>query len=409
MTKSAKCFFIISLILCSQLNAGIIETPNFKIRHALGDQEKKTFEDTIVPIMESFVAHWKQYGLELKSAPLNIIIQPEKTLDKVSMMEALYGNNYRSDLEKLKQAIEFAPDDEIPALVKDFSNDYPALFKHKDLPNEENTKEDLIKLINILQNTTRKPNIKSNQFITNGFFPIVTLGRSANLEKENHGFLSPDIVLHEISHAMHYAAWEKSGFDIQKAVVPNGVAEMIADVLPALFLNDPCHGHLLEKDPEQKCRRYLDTKLEPVSELLYGGPHEMGASVKYLIWNLFQTLGLDVLSKSMSLMIHGAPQHMLTFSSYAESTDHLLLAVLTPKSNFQTLKYAAEEMCRLTSNASPLCDDLTLILGTYVERFDNIDEAPSRRWAYIEREGSHFAFSCRRHSFRERRRLGGAF
>ena len=377
---------------------GIIETRFFTVHHALEPDELSRFKRIIIPHLDPFVDHWLSQGFLMPNRKVKLVIEPDPNLDGQLAFNKIFGESFFDDLRDLKKKVDTAKTVKgLISPVTSFGCKYPPLLmkvfvkdSYRDPMRLDLSREYFQAKIN--QVLTEPPNFDGENpafAIPTHFAPYprgcretaIVLGRSKDLDRRPHVFLTADIVLHEIGHALFIAVWEEALGSAEKSRKllsdASFVNEMIADILAHTYLGTACHGLRFDDSGQPICGRRLDAhELNLWNLLKYESiSHKINAPVRHFFWELFKEIGIKRFSKVMAMGVLKVPKAMLELNKANEDPldlkstffDGFLDLAKRYKIQFKFLEYFGETVCHSSqSDTKPwrgICGDFEDYLG----------------------------------------------
>ncbi len=370
---------------------------DLRIYHALHDrQESSAFFGDILPEMKRFLTHWQGFGIRPLSGPVRVYLEPADNVPRWQALTRLYGVGFFVDLFWFQNAVKQAKSfDEIAQPLKTFGCKYPPLlvkYLLRTVP-DENWPKFQQKLLDRLAAITDPqlpiPGYKDAFYGALGpQCQFVGLGRSPDLRLRNHMFLTKDIVLHELGHALHEGVWQNLGGTNVKERSPM-LSEVLADVFAHTYLKTTCHAPRRENwGSIMQCGRTMDKHEQPLVEsvLFDRTDHIGGQPIRHFLWQLFQESPPEAFYTNLAQTV---AKVWPTIREYFEKTsleqqdsiisDNFIEYHDTYMLNFRTLELFAGKMCERLANA-PVCGQLEEFLGQEPEDLLNglSTNAPSR-------------------------------
>jgi hypothetical protein len=264
--------------------------------------DRERFETEVLPTARAFLADWAEVGLRPPHTPARLFISPPPGTPASEGLPLLYGEDIFADLRALEAEVESAASNRAaieridaftcqrPPLLRNFLEE---LEEHADDP--EISPADIARVLREENDQLLGPDASFSFSTDNGEFELplrrncsyTLLGHSTSSTRA-HPYLEPDVVNHELGHALHYGSWLASG-PLGESL-STAANEAIADILAHLFDGDPCHGKVLdEQGAPVGCRRRMDVYEQSVSDAFWvfgRADHETGQALRELIWTL---------------------------------------------------------------------------------------------------------------------------
>ena len=345
--------------------ADIVETKYFEIHHGFNENDLRRFHNEIMPKLDPFVDAWVAAGMSTPTMKTRILIEPDPSLSGEMALLKLYGAQFFNDLDQL---ISTTIPADFVTLAKSFALQYPPIF-HRLLDREidfKMTKSALLRLREriIIERRSIVGDNKAGHMSLNYYEKSVTnaimLGQSTDADIEHHYFRL-DAYYHEIGHEFFSHMFAK-GHDrpfLAQAQIPGALNEMIADVVAATYLNDPCRI----KGRSGSCKRNLSQHEQPLNEHLWyrSDSHQRNQPIAHLMWEVYAVLGFEPFAskfvEAITLAIAKYPAQHPQISRKQIDRDIFLKEGLLYINDFTVLASAAKQICKDIENIAPICKE----------------------------------------------------
>jgi hypothetical protein len=314
--------FALSGLLSPHSSAGAAQVEFVWIASPAEQARSEAWSKSSEIAISDFLSFWRLRGLELPSQRTVIFIAPKDDVATDEYMMKRFGGTWRTKLQQHRDALSLAgtPDQAYQAstlLDLEFSPlfapDWRQLEKWKKLTPREFGKQvnRMIKKIDLYLNSSTGPMSWPQKSIAYGFFDYrgpsadnwLILNRSPRPDIAYDGFDYPEVVFHELGHALHYSLWQTSSdaFPVDQGLTDTTVNELIADLFSHIYLQtDGCHRRKKAGAPPEalECNRRIDQNDSPFSnlfdELVHGvDGHDGADNVRAFLWKLYQEIGRD--------------------------------------------------------------------------------------------------------------------
>ncbi|HTL11980.1 MAG TPA: hypothetical protein VL588_05810 [Bdellovibrionota bacterium] len=280
----------------------------------VNSDEESDLRGRMIPVMQGFVRYWERQGLRLPDHTIDVYVQPDPSLAKRDAITRLYGDDFFSDLSKLRHlawtSTEVRP---LRNAIKKFSCQYPPFFgegflvQAQDRPIVDWRVRSEQYIETVLDETRALPGYVTD----NGYFSFgdrldcdyIILGRSTMPTMQIHPFQDTGVVLHELAHALVYGAWTHAASVTDRMRLP-GLHEALADLMAQMYLMDPCHAARENlATGSQYCLRRMDGHDFALSKSLWAEPHHQGDPLRHLVWSVMEAAGQETAARALGQAI----------------------------------------------------------------------------------------------------------